>query len=159
MGFSLNFMAIDGDDVIDADRERLRSFLDERGLTCEPDQEGDIGTLLDHAGRPLALDGSVTDLHITPLDHEGEVTGGIWHATLGPEELEFIFDLCIAAGWLVINPQESPNVVVPRRNHSPERLTNEWFDPTAWVDDASELGEALSGSHEGFLNFKRRALG
>jgi len=42
------------------------------------------------------------------------------HLTAG--ECDFIFDLCISAGFMIVNPQGGPSFIVPRGNHTAENL-------------------------------------
>ena len=154
MGFSLIFMRIAEGDGVDADRAGLAAFLTERGLHIG----GPGGGIVDQAGNDLSFDGSWSDLRVDPLDIAGHVTGSIDHATLSPAESSFIFDLCLAGGFLVVNPQADPMLAVPRRNHLPEDLPEVPDDSVAWVDSPAELVTALSGGFDAFQTFKTAVL-
>lgn len=154
MGYSLNFMRVEGDEHLDADRHELAAFLAARGLHVVPDET--TGALLDAGGQRLAFDGSWSDLYLDPPEQEAPLAGGIFHATLSEAELGFIFDLCVAAGFLIVNPQGSPTYVVPAANHQPDALDDP--DNTAWVSDAAELRQALSGSFSDFVRFRDLVL-
>lgn len=103
MGFSVMFMRLECDTLIDPDREGIATFLRERGLEVAPSADG-----THHLTGPdgfLEFDGRWTDLHLSPLDTEDRITGGIWHATLSDEECRFVHDLCVAGKMLVVNPR------------------------------------------------------
>lgn len=157
MGFSLIFMRVKGNQELDADREGLAAFLAARKLTVAPSTDA-----THHLAGPdgeLTFDGAWTDLHLKPLDHDGYVTGGVWHATLSDEECAFIYDLCVAGRMLIVNPQGDPQIVVPGRTHALADLAPDIpEDEIAWVDSAEELSEALSGNFEAFLAYRKRVL-
>jgi hypothetical protein len=155
VGFSLYFMRIEHDRVVDADRAALAAFLGARGLRTVPGQP--MGTVVDAGGAALSFDGSVSDLSLDPLDQGEPISGSISHATLSPDECDFVYGMCVAAGFLVVNPQGDPLYLVPGRTHEPAQLP----DPSdaAWVDSGAELATALGRGFEAFLDFKRRAVG
>ena len=97
---------------VDGDREGARRFLDAHGLVTDADHETSVH-LLNAAGAPLSFGDYRTDLHIDPLDTAGPFSAGIWHATLSEQECDFIFDLCVAAGFLVCDHQGDPYFIVP----------------------------------------------
>lgn len=156
MGFALTFLRARGDRQLDADRDGLRRFLGSRGLRWAG---GGPGYLVDEQGDVLVLDGSWSDLHIDSPDQAEPLTGGIWHATLGPSECAFVYDLCVAARWFILNPQGDPAVVVPGQVCRPEDLPESERRSAVWVDDPAELREALSGGFEQFLAYRRRVTG
>ncbi|WP_219820119.1 MULTISPECIES: hypothetical protein [unclassified Pseudoclavibacter] len=154
MGYSLNFMRIEGGEHVDADRHELAAFLAARGLHVVPDES--TGALFDAGGQPLAFDGNWSDLYLDPPEQEAPLAGGIFHATLSEAELGFIFELCVAAGFLIVNPQGSPTYIVPAENHPPQALDDP--EDTAWVGNAAELRQALSGSFSDFVRFRDLVL-
>lgn len=155
MGFSLIFVATDGDEQRDADRAALADFLGERGLHVEGDEGS--SPLVDASGAPLAFDGALSDLHLDPLHQEGPLTGGIWHATLSDEEGAFVYDLCAAAGFLLANPQGDPLYVVPVGTHTPEQVPD--LDDTAWVASGADLQKALSDDFDDFRAYRDKVIG
>lgn len=151
MGFSLTFEKIkNGEDVADIDRNLLVNFLKNKKLTLSED-----GLLQDENGQFLKFDGDVTDLHLTPLDSDEPLFGGIDHATLSDEELQFIFEMCDAVGWLIINPQGNPTFIIPNENHSPEDLPEE-FEDVAFIKNVAELRQVLSGGFENFQAYLKQ---
>jgi hypothetical protein len=90
--------------------------------------------------------------------------GGIWHATFTSEECQFIFDLCVACGFLVCNHQggdaESPMFVVPQGTHRLDDIAE--LDPDGsyrFVNTADELRAALTGDLEHFVAYRNSVLG
>lgn len=158
MGFSLTFMRIGPDAILDADRAGLADWLASRGLEVAPSTDS-THHLRGPAGL-LTFDGSWTDLHLDPLDQEAPVTGGLWHATLTAEECAFIFDLCVAGRMLIMNPQGLPFLLVPRGNHDTVDLpASIAAAEIAWIDSAADLAEALSGGFERFVQFRDQVTG
>lgn len=159
VGFSLTFIRVHEGDAADGDRVGARAFLESRGLRTDGRHETSAH-LVDAAGRQIAFDGHWTDLHLNPLDSEVAFSGGIWHATLGDEECTFIFDLCVAAGFLICNHQGEPAFIVPARNHALADLDALVDDPSvAFVESAAELREALSGGFGKFVEYRDRVIG
>lgn len=158
MGFSLMFMRVERDGKGDANRQGLADFLLQRGLVVAPSSDSIHHLASDHGS--LAFDGHQSDLHLDPLDQEKPVSGGIWHAHLSDEECAFIYDLCVAGGMLIVNPQGNPLIVVPGRNHAPADLPDDVnLDDIAWVDSSTELVQVLSTGFAAFLEFKNRVVG
>ena len=155
MGFSLMFMRTDRDAQADGDREALRAFLDSRGLQVKAGPYG--GEIVDTDDKALTFDGHFTDLSLDPLDKDEPISGGIDHATLSDQECAFIYDLCIAAGFLIVNPQGEPLFIVPGGNHTADQVPD--GGEVAWVTSPAELVEALSGNFQRFLDFKRQVIG
>ncbi|KAB1655375.1 hypothetical protein F8O01_12180 [Pseudoclavibacter chungangensis] len=156
MGFSVMFMRLECDTLIDPDREGIATFLRERGLEVAPSADG-----THHLTGPdglLEFDGRWTDLHLSPLDTEGRITGGIWHATLSDEECRFVHDLCVAGKMLVVNPQGRPSYVVPGGNHRPEQIPDDGEGEVAWVDGPDELRSALCGQFASFVRFRDQVV-
>lgn len=89
-------------ETVDADRSGIHRFLTERDLQIRQNPAGG-GDLVGADGSRLSFDGQLTDLHLDPLDQPGPVAGGIFHATLTPAELEFIYALCSAGKMMIIN--------------------------------------------------------
>jgi hypothetical protein len=163
VGFSMSFLRIHNEQVVDGDREQARRFLDERGLRLDTLHESSAH-LMDADGTELSFDGYWTDLHLDPLDSSGTFGGGIWHATLTREECQFVFDLCVACGLLMCNHQggtrESPMFVVPWRTHRVEDVAElDSQGSYRLVDTADELRAALSGGFERFVAYRNRVLG
>ncbi len=150
MGFSLGFHRIDGNELVDADREGIAEFLHSRGLRMED------RSIVDADGSVLAFDGAWSDLHLDPLDQDGPLGGGIDHATLTPAECEFIYGLCVAGRLMVVNPQGDPMYVVPGRTHQAAALPDP--DETVWVDSPDELAIALGAGFGEFRNYLRRVM-
>ena len=163
MGFSMSFLRVREGEVVDGDREAARCFLEARGLHTDSKNESSAH-LLDVDGVGLSFDGHWTDLHLDPLDSPGTFGGGIWHATLTGEECQFVFDLCVACGFLVCNHQggdeESPMFIVPRGSHDADDIAELAPDVSyQFVDTADELRAALTGDFERFVAYRNRVLG
>lgn len=148
MGLSLSFLRISPDAIIDAHRAGISRFLEQRGLRIVADEHG--GAIVTQDDQRLTFDGHWADLRIDPLDQIGPVTGHLSYATVSPEECAFVYELCVAAGFLIINPPGAPLYVVPRRNHTPEDLPEHEDDDAAWVNSSAELAQALSGEADAF---------
>lgn len=157
MGFSLIFMRVKGNQELDADRAGLAAFLAGHGLAVAPSTDS-----THHLAGPdgdLTFDGDWTDLHLKPLDHQGHLTGGIWHASLSEAECAFIYDLCVAGRMLIVNPQGAPTMVIPGRTHALDDLDPDIpEEEIAWVDSADELSETLRGDFEEFLAYREHVL-
>lgn len=157
MGLSMSFMRIQPDKIVDANRTGIAQYLEARGLKVPAGQDSNGIVTLDE--RPLTFDGYWSDLRLDPLDKNGPLIGHISHATLTPEECEFIYGLCVAAGFLIINHPGNPLYVVPHHNHTPDDLPehDELYD-VAWVDNSVELSRALSGEMDAFREYRSRGL-
>ena len=152
----MSFMRIRDGRHVEGDREGARRFLDKRGLVLESGYETSAHVLV-AGGQRLSFDGSWTDLHLDQLEGSAPFSGGIWHATLSEAECQFIFDLCVAAGFLVCNHQGDPYFVVPARNHRSADLEAAMDQQRpVFVDTARELQDALVG---GFHQFVEYAIG
>jgi hypothetical protein len=154
MGFSLMFLRVRHGDLVDADRAGLADFLAREGLVA-PDDAGELRRSSD--GEALAFDGRWTDLQLDGLSQEEPVTGGIAHATLSPDEVSFIFRLCVAGKMMVINPQGSPMYIIPAETHVREELPDP--EDTVWVGTPVELAQALGSSFGDFSTFRDRVIG
>lgn len=155
MGFSLIFVRVQGDEQRDADRDAVAAFLGARGLrSAESDGRGSL--LVDAGGRALSFDGYWTDLHLDPLDQEEPLSGGIDHASLSDEETTFIYELCVAAGFLIANPQGNPTYLVPGANHAPEDVPDP--EDVDWVNSSAELRRALAGGFDDFSEWRDRVV-
>lgn len=158
MGFSMIFMRFEGKVDVGADRDGLKAFLRQRDLEIELSAYE-----LHHLRGPhgaLEFDGHRSDLHLSDLNQEEPVSGGIWHASLSRQECAFIFDLCVAGRMLAVNPQGDPTIVVPIGSHGPEDLAGLGVDPEsiAWVANAEEFEEALTGSYQHFANYRDHVI-
>lgn len=147
VGFSLGFLRICGNEQSDADRDAVGSFLSARGLHVQGE------ALVDAAGQGLTFDGRWSDLH---LDAGEPMSGGIAHATLSDAESAFIYDLCVAAGFLIVNPQGDPLYLVPGANHVPDDVPD--LDDTAWVNSPGEMQQALAGNFTAFRSWRERVI-
>ncbi|WP_285042556.1 hypothetical protein [Plantibacter sp. LMC-P-059a] len=145
-------MNLTRDEVVDADRAGLADFLERHtAVASEPVDDAS------HAIAPhrFSFDGSSSDLYLDPLDQEGPVTGGIWHATLSAQECDFIFELCVAGNLVIVNPQGAPNLLVPGPGRDAAALPT--FDgPTAIVsvESGADLRRWLTGGFEGFARYR-----
>ncbi|MGO4205288.1 hypothetical protein AB4Z09_26830 [Rhodococcus sp. TAF43] len=155
MGFSLIFVRVQGDEQRDADRDAVAAFLETRGLRAAG-SAGRGSLLVDADGQALSFDGHWTDLHLDPLDQEEPLSGGIDHASLSDEETTFIYELCVAAGFLIANLQGNPTYVVPGANHAPEDVPDR--EDIDWVNSAAELRQALAGNFDDFRAWRDRVV-
>lgn len=154
MGFSLTFEKIkNGEDICDINRDLLEKFLKDKKLTILED-----GFLQDENGEFLKFDGDVTDLYLTPLDSDEPLSGGIDHATLSQEELQFIFEMCDAVGWLIINPQGNPTFIIPNENHTQEDIPED-FEDVVFIKNPTELQQVLSNGFDNFQEYLKKVLG
>ena len=53
------------------------------------------------------------------LEEDEAMTAGTGHAHLTADECDFIFDLCILAGFMIVNPQGGPSFIIPRGTTRP----------------------------------------
>jgi hypothetical protein len=155
MGFSLIFVRVQGDEQRDADRDAVAAFLEARGLRAV-DSDGQGSLLVDADGQALLFDGHRTDLYLDPLDQEEPLSGGIDHASLSEEETTFIYELCVAAGFLIVNPQGNPTYVVAGANHAPGDVPDQ--EDMDWVNSAAELRQALAGKFDDFRDWRDRVV-
>ena len=102
-------------------RAAVAAFLDQHGLRVVESPYG--GEIVDRDDRALTIDGAFSDLHLDSLEQSDPLSGGIFHATLSPAECAFVYDLCSAAGFLIVNPQGDPTFLVPQRNHEPDDVS------------------------------------
>ena len=153
MGFSLYLYKIDGDRLVDPDRDGVQEFLQRRRMHMKvfPPSSADrssSATLLNEDGSDINVDG-LQDFHFSNVLEEDEaMTAGTGHAHLTSGECDFIFDLCISAGFMIVNPQGCPSFVVPRGNHTAE----------IGVNSGEELQALLTGGFQSFLNWRERAF-
>ncbi|AGT95266.1 hypothetical protein EEB12_17030 [Rhodococcus sp. WS1] len=155
MGFSLHFMRMTKDVQLDVDRAAVAAFLDQHGLRVVESPYG--GEIVDRDDRALTIDGAFSDLHLDSLEQSDPLSGGIFHATLSPAECAFVYDLCAAAGFLIVNPQGDPTFLVPQRNHEPDDVSE--LEDVVWVESAEELARALTGGFQAFREFRDRVTG
>lgn len=155
VGFSLHFLTLGDDDVVDADRVGLAAFLAAQDLHVRG-EAGD-SAIFDSSGRPLAFDGFQSDLHLDPLDQPDPVTGGIDHATLTACECAFIYGLCSAGRMMIVNPQGDPTYLVVGRTHSEGDVPDP--DDSVWVDSPEALARSLGAGFGEFRDFLRRVQG
>ncbi|WP_433676818.1 hypothetical protein [Microbacterium gorillae] len=153
MGFSLHFMVIDRDQIIDADRAGLIAFLDASRLRIDRrwSQLSNVDT-----DEPLSFDGSPSDFSLDPLDQADPVTGYLSHATCSPAECAFIFDLCRAGRMMIVNAQGSPMYIGITGIHNLEAFPDP--EDTAFVGSGDELFEVLSLGYAGFQEYRARVL-
>lgn len=144
MGITLLFMKVEDGDKVDADKAAVTSLLEQRGLRVLPGPDG--GQIVTHDGQPLSFDGSPSDMFLGHLDDPDPLIGAISHATLTAQECEFVYDLCVAAGFLIVHVPGSPLYVVPERNHAPEDVPD--AGDAAWVASSTELAHVLSGEDQ-----------
>ncbi len=158
----MSFMRLGGEGQLDSDRVGLGRFLTERGLQVDHQNESS-SHLLDSDGIRLEFDGRSTDLFLDPFDKPGNQGGGIFHATISAAEMDFIFDLCVAASFLAINHQcssDSPMFIIPARNHDASELEELVKEASyLFVDTAAQMRNALLGDLEQFVEFRDRVIG
>jgi len=136
-------MRIRPDAIVDADREGLRSFLTARRLH----QEGD--TLFNEDGSFFVFeDDDASELSIDSLDSSEPVTAYWGRFCPGKEEFRFLYDLCVAAGFLIITPYDNPSLVVVNHNHREADLVNIHGEMpnTVWVENPDELAAVFGGT-------------
>ena len=127
MGFSLYLSKIDGNRLVDPDRDGVQEFLRRRRMHMKvfPPSSADrssSATLLNEDGTDINVDG-LQDFHFSNVLEEDEaMTAGTGHAHLTAGECDFIFDLCVSAGFMIVNSQGGPSYIVPRGNHTAENL-------------------------------------
>lgn len=155
MGFSLYFMNLTHDAVVDADRAGIADFL-ERHAVASSSGDGSYAI----SPMTLSFDGSSSDLHLEALDQEGPVSGGIWHATLSAQECDFIFELCLAGKMVIVNPQGSPQFLVPGPARDPASLPEvDGPDLIVTVSSGDDIRRHLSGDVEQFEKYRDRVTG
>ena len=94
------------------------------------------------------------------------MTAGTGHAHLTAGECDFIFDLCISAGFMIVNPQGGPSFIVPHGNHTTENLRAITQDMSAEdqeqdvvaVNSSEELQALLTGGFQNFLDWRERTF-
>ncbi|GIJ95848.1 hypothetical protein CAPN001_04170 [Capnocytophaga stomatis] len=149
MGFSLHFQRIKNGEEAVADRDGFYQFLTKKELTLE----GEL--LTDKNGKPLEFDGSFTDLYIT---QEDELSAYLGHATLSYTECDFIFEMSVAANWLIINPQGDPTFIITNNNHQPEDIPEDFENDFVFVQNSKELQLALSKGFSDFQDYLKSVL-
>ena len=171
MGFSLYLYKIDGDRLVDPDRDGVQEFLRRRRMHMKvfPPSSADrssFATLLNEDGTDINVDG-LQDFHFSNVLEEDEaMTAGTGHAHLTAGECDFIFDLCVSAGFMIVNPQGGPNYIVPRGNHTAENLQAITQDMSAedqeqdivTINSSEELQALLTGGFQNFLDWRERAF-
>ena len=126
MGFALLLYRIDGDQHVESNRDGLNAFLKRRRMRMKifppTDSDRSSAILLNEDGSHVDI-GGILDLHFSNVLEEEDKTMTAWlgHAHLTADECDFIFDLCVSAGFVIANPQEDPSDIVPRGNHTAER--------------------------------------
>ena len=163
MGFSLYLYKIDGDRLVDPDRDGVQEFLRRRRMHMKiiPASGADrssSATLLNEDGSAINVDG-LQDFHFSNVLEEDEaMTAGTGHAHLTAGECDFIFDLCVSAGFMIVNPQGGPSYIVPRGNHTAENLhvitqgmsEEDQRQDIVAVDSGEELQALLTGRFQSF---------
>ena len=171
MGFSLYLYKIDGDRLVDPDRDGVQEFLQRRRMHMKvfPPSSADrssSATLLNEDGTDIDVDG-LQDFHFSNVLEEDEaMTAGTGHAHLTAGECDFIFDLCVSAGFMIVNPQGGPSYIVPRGNHTAENLRaitqgmseEDQRQDIVAVDSGEELQALLTGGFQSFLDWRERAF-
>lgn len=171
MGFSLYLYKIDGDRLVDPDRDGVQEFLQRRRMHMKvfPPSSADrssCATLLNEDGTDINVDG-LQDFHFSHVLEENEaMTAGTGHAHLTAGECDFIFDLCISAGFMIVNPQGDPSFIVPRGNHTAENLraiTQDMSEEAqrqdiVAINSGEELQALLTSGFQSFLNWRERAF-
>ena len=171
MGFSLYLYKIDGDRLVDPDRDGVQEFLRRRRMHMKvfPPSSADrssFATLLNEDGTDINVDG-LQDFHFSNVLEEDEaVTAGTGHAYLTAGECDFIFDLCVSAGFMIVNPQGGPSYIVPRGNHTAENLRaitqgmseEDQRQDIVAVDSGEELQALLTGRFQSFLDWREQAF-
>ncbi len=153
MGFSLHFMPVERDRLVEPDRAGLAAYLDAAGLAVREDGSG---LYRRSDGEALAFDGSWSDLTLDPLDQDGPVTGSLGHATLTAAECAFIFGLCRAGRLMIINAQGSPMYIGIDGIHDPGVFPH--AEDAVLIDSPEELSAALRDGFTGFLEYRARVL-
>ncbi|WP_434278517.1 hypothetical protein [Acinetobacter sp. CE-15] len=154
MGFSLLFIRIKNQEIVDADRDGLARFLAENQLYVHT-QVGS-GALVDQNEKALAFNGYLSDLYLDPLEQSEPITGGIYHATLSEEECIFIYDLCVAGKMLIVNPQTNPMYLIPTTNHEQHNIPD--LNDAVWVNSAAEMLLVLSQGFNAFKVYKEKVM-
>ena len=171
MGFSLYLYRIDGDRLVDPDRDGVQKFLRRHRMHMKvfPPSSADrssFATLLNEDGTDIDVDG-LQDFHFSNVLEEDEaMTAGTGHAHLTAGECDFIFDLCISAGFMIVNPQGGPSFIVPHGNHTTENLRAITQDMSAEdqeqdivaVNSSEELQALLTGGFQNFLDWRERTF-
>ena len=171
MGFSLYLYKIDGDRLVEPDHDGLKAFLRRRRMHMKviPASGADrssFATLLNEDGTDINVDG-LQDFHFSDVLEEDEaMTAGTGHAHLTAGECDFIFDLCVSAGFMIVNPQGGPNYIVPRGNHTAENLRaitqdmseEDQEQDVVAVNSGEELQALLTGRSQSFLDWRERAF-
>ena len=171
MGFSLYLSKIDGNRLVDPDRDGVQEFLRRRRMHMKVIPASSTGrssfaTLLNEDGSAINVDG-LQDFHFSNVLEEDEaMTAGTGHAYLTAGECDFIFDLCVSAGFMIVNPQGGPSFIVPRGNHTAENLRAITQDMSeedqrqdiVSVNSGEELQELLTDRFQSFLDWRERAF-
>ena len=171
MGFSLYLYKIDGDRLVDPDRDGVQEFLRRRQMHMKvfPPSSADrpsSAILLNEDGTDIDVDG-LQDFHFSGVLEEDEaMTAGTGHAHLTAGECDFIFDLCVSAGFMIVNPQGGPSYIVPRGNHTAENLRAITQDMSeedqekdiVAVNSGEELQALLTGRLQSFIDWRERAF-
>lgn len=173
MGFALLLYRIDGDQHVESNRDGLNAFLKRRRMRMKifPPTDSDRSSsaiLLNEDGSHVDI-GGILDLHFSDVLEEEDKTMTAWlgHAHLTADECDFIFDLCVSAGFVIANPQEDPSDIVPRGNHTAEQLRAimESISSEAYqqqeivvVNSGKELQAQLIGTFQDFLEWRDRVF-
>ena len=171
MGFSLYLYKINGDRLVDPDRDGVQKFLRRRRMHMKvfPPSSADrpsSATLLNEDGTDIDVDG-LQDFHFSNvLEDDEAMTAGTGHDHLTAGECDFIFDLCVSAGFMIVNPQGGPSFIIPRGNHTAENLQAITQDMSAedqeqdivTINSSEELQALLTGGFQNFLDWRERAF-
>jgi len=127
MGFSLYLSKIDGNRLVDPDRDGVQEFLRRRRMHMKVIPASSTGrssfaTLLNEDGSAINVDG-LQDFHFSNVLEEDEaMTAGTGHAYLTAGAGDFILHTRVSAGFMIVNSQGGPSYIVPRGNHTAENL-------------------------------------
>ena len=119
MGFSLYLYKIDGNRLVDPDRDGVQEFLRRRRMHMKVIPASSTGrssfaTLLNEDGFAINVDG-LQDFHFSNMLEEDEaMTAGTGHAHLTTGERDFIFDLYLG-GLHDRHPSGRPQLHRPAR--------------------------------------------
>ena len=152
MGFSLYFYRFENGEQVDGNREGAKSFLNSRRLdSCLRDKDDNY----------LEFDDCSTNLEITDFnDRECQFEGNIGYAYLTDEECSFIYELCRAADWVIVNPQVSDTepLFILLEQDTAQHLPEEYSDNYTVISFGEELQMLLLNGFYQFQAWKNRIL-
>ena len=88
------------------------------------------------------------------------VVGNIGHAYLTDEECSFIYELCRAADWVIVNPQVSDTepLFILLEQDTAQHLPEEYSDNYTVISSGEELQMLLLNGFHQFQAWKNRIL-